>query len=319
MRLKYLYYFKRLAELSNYTKAAEDLNIAQPTLSAIIRRMEQELEVELFNRDTTRNSVELSESGEVFYEYVCRALESYEQGLAVARNSDEEEAEYELKLGANYAMQSQFFSDALAEYESISKLNPKIELRQGYSANLIKLLRKGKIDVAFASHVKGAEDLVYEPCWAKPLIVGVHKSHPLAQKKSLTIDDLRPYTLISYNKQSPAYENITHFATENKLAVSCRFEEEISIAAYLLSYENDVALFCYSYLLNAFDDVVCIPIEGVDPNFHQLCLVTRNEDHTPVVEEFLSYIRSYSFPAIHNPEDYKTLMIERANSKQNKA
>lgn len=309
MRLKYLYYFKRLAELSSYTKAAEDLHIAQPTLSAVIRRMEQELEVELFDRDNAKNSVVLSESGEVFYEYVCRALTTYEKGLVVARNSDED-VQNELKLGVNYAMQSQFFSDALAEYENVSKYKSKLQLRQGYSANLIKMLRRGSIDVAFASRVKGAEDMVYEHFWAKPLIVGVNKHHALAAKKSLTIDDLRPYTLVSYNKQSPAYENITRFAKENNLAVSCRFEEEISIAAYLLGYQDEVALFCYSYLLNAVDDVVCIPIEGVDPNFHELCIVTRNEEHSPLVQEFLDHMRTYSFPVIQNPKDFKNYIIE---------
>lgn len=313
MRLKYLYYFKRLTELSSFTKAAEDLHIAQPTLSAVIRRMEQELEVELINRDSVRTGVELTESGEVFYEYICQALSTYEKGVVVARNSDEK-AQNELNLGVNYAMQSQFFSDALAEYEAASQFKVKIELRQGYSANLLKLLRRGKIDVTFASRVKGAEDLVYEHFWAKPLIVGVNKSHPLASKKSLTIDDLRLYTLVSYNKQSPAYENITLFAKENNLSISCRFEEEISIAAYLLGYQDAVALFCYSYLLNAFDDVVCIPIEGVDPNFHELCLVTRNEEHSDIVNEFLNHMRGYSFPVIQNPEDYQTYILSKADS-----
>lgn len=48
MRLDYLRYFDHLAEVLNYTRAAEDLYIAQPTLSVAIKRMEKELGIKLF-------------------------------------------------------------------------------------------------------------------------------------------------------------------------------------------------------------------------------------------------------------------------------
>ena len=47
MRLDYLRYFDHLAEVLNYTRAAEDLYIAQPTLSVAIKRMEKELGIKL--------------------------------------------------------------------------------------------------------------------------------------------------------------------------------------------------------------------------------------------------------------------------------
>lgn len=50
MRLDYLRYFDHLAEVLNYTRAAEDLFIAQPTLSVAIKRMEKELGIKLFQR-----------------------------------------------------------------------------------------------------------------------------------------------------------------------------------------------------------------------------------------------------------------------------
>lgn len=50
MKLDHLRYFDRLAEMLSYTKAAQDLYIAQPTLSAAIKRMEQEIGLTLFRR-----------------------------------------------------------------------------------------------------------------------------------------------------------------------------------------------------------------------------------------------------------------------------
>lgn len=50
MRVDYLRYFEHLAKVLNYTKAAQDLYIAQPTLSVAIKRMEKELGIQLFKR-----------------------------------------------------------------------------------------------------------------------------------------------------------------------------------------------------------------------------------------------------------------------------
>lgn len=50
MRLEYLCYFSHLAEVLSYTKAAKDLYIAQPTLSAAIRQLEKEIGLQLFER-----------------------------------------------------------------------------------------------------------------------------------------------------------------------------------------------------------------------------------------------------------------------------
>lgn len=85
MRIEHLYYFKRLAEALNYTQAAKDLYITQPALSTAIKRMEEELGFSLFYRQGAKFSkISLSPQGQVFYEYVCLALSSYERGIALA-------------------------------------------------------------------------------------------------------------------------------------------------------------------------------------------------------------------------------------------
>lgn len=74
MRLDYLRYFDHLAEVLNYTRAAEDLFIAQPTLSVAIKRMEKELGIKLFQRSEGSTRIELTEMGKAYHEYVALAL-----------------------------------------------------------------------------------------------------------------------------------------------------------------------------------------------------------------------------------------------------
>ena len=70
MKLDHLRYFDRLADVLSYTNAAKSLYIAQPTLSAAIKRMEQEVGLTLFRRaEGVASGVELTEQGRIFHEY----------------------------------------------------------------------------------------------------------------------------------------------------------------------------------------------------------------------------------------------------------
>ena len=71
MNLSQLHYFKKLAEVLHYTRAAQELFITQPTLSGAISSLENELEVSLFER--SGRSVSLTPQGEIFFEHVCLA------------------------------------------------------------------------------------------------------------------------------------------------------------------------------------------------------------------------------------------------------
>lgn len=64
MNLSQLHYFKKLAEVLHYTRAAQELFITQPTLSGAISSLENELEVSLFER--SGRSVSLTPQGEIF-------------------------------------------------------------------------------------------------------------------------------------------------------------------------------------------------------------------------------------------------------------
>lgn len=82
MRLDYLRYFDHLAEVLNYTRAAEDLFIAQPTLSVAIKRMEKELGIKLFQRSEGSTRIELTEMGQGVSRVCCIGVEGLGQGAA---------------------------------------------------------------------------------------------------------------------------------------------------------------------------------------------------------------------------------------------
>ena len=104
MKLAHLRYFKHLASVMSYTKAAKDLFIAQPTLSAAIIRMEQELGFSLFNRsEGVASRIELTTQGKIYLEYVTRTLETYDEGIRLAEQSVAI-SENTMRLGTLYSV-----------------------------------------------------------------------------------------------------------------------------------------------------------------------------------------------------------------------
>lgn len=142
MRLDYLRYFHRLAQIGNYTKAAKELYIAQPTLSIAIKRMEKELGMQLFVRGEGNSRIELTPEGAVFEEYVEQMLNSFDTGLRVAREI-QGETNSELKIGTIYAMQGRFWSHAMQAFTESQANPPEISIEQAYSPELISRLRGG--------------------------------------------------------------------------------------------------------------------------------------------------------------------------------
>ena len=296
MRLDYLRYFNHLAKVLNFTKAAEDLFVAQPTLSVAIKRMEQELGVKLFKRGKGSSRIELTESGAAYYEYVSLALNNLDTGLRVAREI-QGEANSLVRVGTVYSMQGINWSQAMQAFLSKKSHPPKISIEQSYSPELIARLRKGELDVVFAARMDDLDDLNYIYVWSQPLVLGVHKNHPLAKREEITLDDLKKYEILTYPKESPV-QRIDIELPVDEMNLLREYDDEITMSTIISSDENKLALFCHSFLVNAFSDVVCRRVEGLSEDFHKVYLVSRKETHPKVVDDYISFMSAYSFPNI---------------------
>ena len=296
MRLDYLRYFNHLAKVLNFTKAAEDLFVAQPTLSVAIKRMEQELGVKLFKRGKGSSRIELTESGAAYYEYVSLALNNLDTGLRVAREI-QGEANSLVRVGTVYSMQGINWSQAMQAFLSKKSNPPKISIEQSYSSELIARLRKGELDVVFAARMDDLDDLNYIFAWSQPLVLGVHRNHPLAKREKITLDDLKKYEILTYPKESPV-QRIDIELPVDEMNLLREYDDEITMSTIISSDENKLALFCHSFLVNAFSDVVCRRIEGLSEDFHKVYLVSRKETHPKVVDDYISFMSAYSFPNI---------------------
>ncbi len=300
MKLDHLRYFDHLASELNYTKAAQDLYIAQPTLSTSIKRMEQELGFPLFRRSGgVASSVELTEEGKIFREYASQALERFDTGLRLAQESLAI-SDRTLRLGTVYSMKGTFWSQAIDSFLSTCDTLPRIHMEQAYSTELSHQLKDGEIDVAFTALTPASKGLYAVPVWSQPLVVCVNRKHPLSKCGSVTLDMLAEHRLLTYSEKSSVSVSLDKLLDGRgcELNLIRSFGDEIALSSFVASNPERISLLVYSFLVNAFDDVVCLPIRDVPLDFHKIYLMSRKEEHSQLVGDFIDFMSTYPFPII---------------------
>ena len=187
--LRLLRYFVAVAEELHFTRAAARLHIAQQPLSAAIRRFEADLGVELFHRTTRK--VELTHAGRALLEPARAALHAADDALAAARAAGRQLAgdlSFGLSSGARYGLEPLFAT--LAERHPALYLH----VRQDSAAPLIADLRQRRLDIAVTFGARIPADLEHERLKNEPVVLAVAAEHPLADRQTVALGDLRDET-----------------------------------------------------------------------------------------------------------------------------
>jgi DNA-binding transcriptional LysR family regulator len=188
MELRQLAYFTAVAEEGQFTRAASRLLVAQPAVSAQIRRLERELGEPLFQRNP--RSVSLTEAGEALLPHARAALAAADRGrdaIASLRGM----LSGRLRIGVAGPV-DQPLGQALGE---LSRSYPDIEVLLTTQNNepLLEALANGHIDVGIVGigiQTVPAQ-LTTRVITSENLALGVSRNHPLAQRKSVTLSRLR--------------------------------------------------------------------------------------------------------------------------------
>jgi len=204
MELRHLRYFQVVAETLSFSRAAERLHIAQPAISRQIAALEQELDLKLFIRTTTR--VRLTDAGRHFQREVDRLLTQ----LALAVTSTQEIARGtsgELNLGSDWRILMPQIPEAVLHYRAE---HPQV------TVNFVELpihaqidaLRDGRIHLAFVhkARIEGRADLEALSLCTADLKAVVSVRHRLAAAGAVEMRELKDETWVKLDeKHHPGY------------------------------------------------------------------------------------------------------------------
>lgn len=202
MNLQYLRYFQKLAREEHYTRASEELGIAQSSLSHAIRVMEEELGVYLFEKQG-RNVV-LTEAGKCYAEYVDKALKLLEEGEHKIRDTHKE-AET-MKIGYISAVH-RWLMDHICRYRQDAFANSaRFSLYTGRTVHLLEELKREKLDVIFCTDPGKTPDCVAVPVVRQEFVVIVPEGHRLAAKSFVAPGELKDIPLVLHTHDAGTRE-----------------------------------------------------------------------------------------------------------------
>ncbi len=214
MELRHLRYFRVVAETLNFTRAAEQLHLAQPPLSRQIQQLEAELGVVLLERS---RPLRLTEAGRFFYEHASQLLEQLSRVCDDTRRIDKGQRRW---LGIGFAPSTLY--GALPELIRRLRASGDIELGLSEMVTLqqVEALKTGRIDIGFGRiHIDDAA-VVQKVIREDPLVAALPAGHPLlAGPVSLEQLAHEPFVLYPGNVRPSYADHVLELFSRNGLKI----------------------------------------------------------------------------------------------------
>ena len=215
MELRHLRYFVAVAEELNFTRAAQRLNTAQPSLSQQIKHLEADVGVSLLDR--SKRHVALTAGGKVFLAEAREILARVERAGPRAAHAQQGKLT-ELVIGVVPA----------AEIKILPKLIPLVEQKLPKvrlvfhnlpSAEQKRMLRTGSLDIGLLRGPLDDPHLAVEDVLWEKLVAGLPAGHPLARKKKVSVRELNnlPFIMVSRKGSPELHDAVEAFCERSGL------------------------------------------------------------------------------------------------------
>ncbi|MRD48749.1 LysR substrate-binding domain-containing protein [Caenimonas koreensis] len=192
MTLTELKYIVAVAREKHFGKAADACFVSQPTLSVAIKKLEEELEVKLFERSA--NEVSVTNLGEEIVRQAQSVLEQAANIKEIAKRGKDPLAG-PLKLGVIYTIGPYLLPDLVRQSIERTPQMP-LMLQENFTVKLLEMLRMGDIDCAIMAEPFPDTGLAVAALYDEPFMAAVPSTHPLAAKKTITSQELKAETML---------------------------------------------------------------------------------------------------------------------------
>ena len=206
MKLQQLRYVVKVAECGSITEASRRLFVSQPSVTASIRDLENEMGVHIFER--TNKGVIVSEEGETFLGYARQVLDQADLLEGKYKGTSEQVPHFSVSC-QHYSFAVNAFVDVIREFDAARY---DLTLREEQTHEIIEDVAhmKSELGILYLSEhnrevierMLAANELVFEGLFCATPHIFVCSDHPLAGRSSVTLGDLEDYPFLSYEQGS---------------------------------------------------------------------------------------------------------------------
>lgn len=192
MTLTELRYIVAVARERHFGRAAEACFVSQPTLSVAIKKLEEELDVKIFERGA--NEVTMTPLGE---DIVRQAQSVIEQASAIKdiAKRGKDPLDGPLRLGIIYTIGPYLLPELVKHCIEVYPRMP-LMLQENFTTKLLDMLRTGELDCAIMAEPFPDAGLAVAPLYDEPFVVAVPATHPLAKRERISAEELKAETML---------------------------------------------------------------------------------------------------------------------------
>jgi LysR family hydrogen peroxide-inducible transcriptional activator len=192
MTLTELKYIVAVARERHFGRAAEACHVSQPTLSVAVKKLEEELDVKLFERGASEVS-----TTPLGAQIVRQAQQVIEQAAAIREiaKTGKDPVTGPLRLGVIYTVGPYLLPDLVRQaIERVPQM--PLVLQENFTVRLLEMLRTGELDCAILAEPFPDAGLAVAPLYDEPFLAAVPRSHRMAQRDSVTAEELKNETML---------------------------------------------------------------------------------------------------------------------------
>lgn len=290
MNFLQLEYFRKVAHYQSVTKAAKAIGISQSALSIMMSKLEDELGYTLFQRQG-RNIV-LNKYGRqvLYYSYIIlHEVEDLQQEFKEMQGMDEQ---YQISLGVT---DNNYYGDWIIElYEEYPEL--KIKVLQMSREEIQSNLLTGNLDFGIVTSLENHSRLAAQQLISQPYQLLVLKNHPLAQKETITIEELAAEPLISL---PPSHKErlVDNLSWEAHFKPHIVFEGNQDIMIEMLHAGVGSILTCphnrHQWMQHAPENYATLTITGIISRYEIYLTWSRHRYMSKYARIFQEYVFQY--------------------------
>jgi DNA-binding transcriptional LysR family regulator len=283
--------FLVLAKYLNFSLAADHLHMTQSGLSRHISALENELGVKLFERDTHR--VGLTEKGQHFLRGIGKIVEDYDFLCESIQTGGLEK----ITIGVPYFGVNRYLSPIMTPFEDAFP-EVKISYLPAYPDAIIAGLLSKQVDVAVRPKVnfRGTSNLIFHDAFNEPVVLLLHRKHPLANTGGVHIADLEGEKFITLkgNFGDALFESWYELCRQHKLRLPKTTLGTMTIEEAALSMKPGSGVMLLPGHLkeaNIAKGITCIDLLDEDCCL-TIGLAHHPQNSNPVIEEFIDFYLS---------------------------
>lgn len=203
MNLQQLEYFIKIAETENFTLAAASAKVTQPALSKAISKLEEELKVPLFERNS--RSIKLTAFGTVFLKHASLAIMEIENGineLQAMLNPDDAI----ISIASTHCIGTYFMPFIISDFLNCTP-DAKFQFNHESTPEIINDLKCGKITLGFYDNdnvhdIFSHAEITSVPVKKEEYVLIASKNHPLAKEGQVSLKDLKDQAFIVFGEEN---------------------------------------------------------------------------------------------------------------------